>query len=229
MITNQKQIAEEFCSFFANEAFNLSTNLKGNISFDCCLKKVPFNSRTSFFFKPISRQDTINIVNNLKPKKSCGWDKISIDLIKNNINTLSAPLTYLINFSFSNGIFPLHCKIAVVKPFYKKGDSARFTNYIPISLLPILSKIIETVVKSQLVQYLSERDILTTAQYRFQKYRCTSDAAFALIQKINSILEHKDAVSGIFCDPSKAFDCVDHHILLEAIFLCHQGITASVV
>ena len=103
-----------------------------------------------FRFAPVSEEDVIKIIHNLKPKSSCGFDEISVKLIKFANNELCKPITVIINQCLETGIFPDKLKIAKVIPLFKKGDPEQIDKYRPISILPAISKIIEKTIFIQL-------------------------------------------------------------------------------
>ena len=94
-----------------------------------------------FRFAPVSEEDVIKIIHNLKPKSSCGFDEISVKLIKFAKNELCKHITVKVNQCLETGIFPDKLKIAKVIPLFKKGDPEQIDNYRPISILPAISKI----------------------------------------------------------------------------------------
>ena len=94
------------------------------------------------FITPVTNEELVNIVMGLKIS-SPGWDGLTADIIKNNINLFIQPLIHICNLSFSNGVFPAELKVAKVTPMYKTGDKMTLNNYRPISTLPIFSKILE--------------------------------------------------------------------------------------
>ena len=113
-------------------------------------------------------------------------------------------------------------KIARVVPLFKTGDRSLFTNYRPVSILPSFSKFLEKVVYSRLYNYLCKLEILCDNQFGFRKNHSTSLALIDLYEKVSLALDRKEHAVGIFLDLSKAFDTVDHNILLDK--LKHYGI-----
>jgi len=125
----------------------------------------------------------------------------------------------------ATGTFPDRLKYSEIKPIYKKGDKTQFENYRPISLLPIFSKIFEKVLYKRLYNHLITNNILVPEQFGFRCNTSTEAAIYTLISNILSSLNTKTLVGGLFCDLQKAFDCVDHDILLSKMKF--YGITGS--
>jgi hypothetical protein len=116
---------------------------------------------------------------------------------------------------FSTGTFPDRLKYSEIKPIYKKGDNTLTTNYRPISLLPVFSKIFEKVIYKRLYYHLILNNILVKEQFDFRCNSSTEVAVYTLINNILSSLNNRTIVGGLFCDLQKAFDCVNYDTLLS--------------
>ena len=121
---------------------------------------------SSFKFRNANREEIYKILINADPVKPCGTEKILGMFLKDGTELLTEPLCEIINLSLGSK-FPRMCKTAKVKPLYKKGKNTEPENYIPASLLPILSRIIERVTYNQLIEHLEKHDLLYKYQSSF--------------------------------------------------------------
>ena len=167
----------------------------------------------------------MEILNNLKPKASCGYEGISTKLLKTCKFEICKSLTLIINQTLSTGIFPDTLKIAKVIPLYKKGDKALFENYRPISVLPSISKIFERIIFNQINDHVTSHDFYYNGQYGFREKHSTQLAALELIDRITHELDMGNTPINIYIDLSKAFDTLHHTILISK--LQHYGITGA--
>ena len=124
------------------------------------------------------------------------------------------PLLHIFNLSSSRGIFPDSLKIGKVTPIYKAGDSSDLGNYRPISVLPCFSKILERIIYNRVYTYLQKNKILYYKQFGFQAGHSTDHAIIQLLDQIYENFEENKYMLGVFNGLSKAFDTVDHKILL---------------
>ena len=116
-------------------------------------------------------------------------------------------------------MFSQDLKIANVIPLYKANNEMEFSNYRPVSILPVFSKVIERIMYNRLFSYINENQLLYKLQFGFQKEKSTSMALIMLVDKISEALDKGDLAIGVFLDFSKAFDTVDHQILLQKLEL----------
>ena len=142
----------------------------------------------------------------LSAKRSCGYDDMSSIFLKKQITiSILKPLTIVINQVLDNRIFPDKLNIANVVPIFKKGDRTLTNNYRPISLLPVISKVIETTIYNQLSLYFESNTLFSDSQYGFRPTHSTEQATLELTDRITSAMDNNEVPIGIFLDLSKAF------------------------
>ena len=126
-------------------------------------------------------------------------------------------LCHICNLSFQVGKFPEQMKIAKVIPLYKSGERHHFTNNRPVSLLPRLSKILEKLFVGRLDTFINKHKLLSESQYGFRSQRSTAMAVLELIEEVTSSLDKKKFAVGVFIDLKKAFDTINHEILIKKL------------
>ena len=221
-IKNNKYIANHFNNFFINIGSKITKNIDVNEKpdFQYYINKTKIDS--VFHFEQISVIETQTIINKLKCKTSTGTDNVSQLLLKTLSHTLAEPLTCIINQSLIKGIFPNKLKIAKMIPIFKNGDQHDINNYRPISLLPSISKVFEKIVYNQIFQYFTINKLFHTNQYGFRAEHSTELALSEIIDRILLYLDQQKIPITIFIDLSKAFDTIDHSILISK--MKHYGI-----
>lgn len=164
---------------------------------------------------PVSVETVILTIKNLKETSSVGSDGISMRFIKDALYVIAFYLTCIINTSIVTGIFPTSWKHALVVPILKTGDVNDPNNFRPISLLPIISKLLEKVITNQLMYFLESSQSLSNTQHGFRPKLSTETALTVITNKIYSNMDSKKITLLTLCDLSKAFDSVSHEILLK--------------
>ena len=122
-------------------------------------------------------------------------------------------MTYLVNSSIKQEIFPSELKIAKLFPIFKAGDEQLITNYRLISVLNLFSKFFEKVVANDIFDFLESNNILYEHQHGFRKGHSTNHAAITLVERVAKALDTGKIVVGVYLDIRKAFDAIDHPIL----------------
>ena len=158
-----------------------------------------------------------NAFASLKANKSSGYDDISADVVKSVSDEIFVILKHIFNISLAKGDFPGKLKIARVTPIFKKGNNTLVSNYRPISVLPCFSKLLECIVYNRLYKFLVENNILYQKQFGFQNAHSTEPAILQLVNQITEAFSQGKYTLGISLDFSKAFDTVNHNILLEKL------------
>jgi hypothetical protein len=167
--------------------------------------------------KCVSPEEVIKIIKQMKKSKSTGWDDVPPFLLKLCANWLSYPMAFIINASFMSGVFPSLLKIGEVIPLFKGGDEMEMNNYRPIAILSAFSKIFEKAAATRIYNYVESNRLLSPCQFGFREAKSTTDAVTELVKQVSEAIDGSSHIVGMFCDLSRAFDCVNHNLLIEKL------------
>ena len=219
IVTNRREICTKSNEYFVNVARNLNIDKYSNLDTPDFKQYLRSSVNNSLFLSPITDNETHDIINSLDSNKS---NDISPKLLKTLCNSFCPILTYLFNSFMLTGTFPDELKIARVIPLFKSGNRNLMSNYRPISILPTLSKIFEKLIHVRIYQFLDENQVLYYFQFGFRKAHSTIHAVQTAIHSVTKALDTSFQCMGIFIDFSKAFDTIQHNILLDKLY--HYGV-----
>ena len=210
MIYDPQKICEAFNIHFATIGKKIGKNFKSHDS-------TPFsfpNSSTSFFFFPATPEEIYLLIGDIKTKKAVRENDISNNLLKLSNTVISPFICTIFNSCIQRGKFPDALKIAEVVPVFIKGDSNLLTNYRPISIVSQTSKIFEKLISNRINDYLEKYHLISDKQIGFRQNSLTSHAISNIHEKLSQNSDKGMYSCCIFLDLTKAFDTVNHDVLL---------------
>ena len=211
---NKDEIAETFNNFFTQVGNMLDKKIPQTTTDPVTFIKN--KNEANLFLKPCTEDETTKIVLKLKDC-AAGHDEMPSKILKDNIVFLTKYLTHLLNLSLINGVFPQELKIANIIPIFKAGENDIVSNFRPVSLLTTLSKIFERIFYNRLHDFFVKFKLFYDMQFGFRENHTTSMALLSLMDRIINAMEKDEYTIGIFLDFSKAFDTVNHKILLQKL------------
>ncbi|XP_039278721.1 uncharacterized protein LOC120350221 [Nilaparvata lugens] len=214
------EVAEVFNDYFAGVVSSnnrLSLGVFDGPSFcDLLVNSNPGNAAVSEM-PTWSEQEVVSIAKKLKMKMSSGSDGIPSKILNEFFHCVSGPVTQLLNRSCASGSFPACFKVSKLKPIFKKGSRKEVDKYRPIANLTSLSKVWERAIYDPLLAHFLNNNLLSECQYGFRAGMSTVDALESFISDIYSSLDQGVRVLGFFVDMKKAFDSLNHSILLRKL------------
>ena len=225
IIDDPTTITNNFNNFFVNVGPETEKSIPSvpNMSPTMYLKN---RNQFNLIIAHISEKEILDIINSLA-NKSTGPASIPLRLLRAVADIIVVPLCRIVNLSFSCGIFPDVLKVAKVVPLHKGGSTLECNNFRPISLLSIFDKIIEKLMHKRLYDFLEEHDILYKHQFGFRRFHSTAYSLVEITEKIKDSIDNGKYGCGIFIDLKKAFDTVNHKILLTK--LEHYGVRGNIL
>ncbi|KAL4227059.1 hypothetical protein ACF0H5_015033 [Mactra antiquata] len=217
VISDTPEVAEIFNDFFVNVAGSIGEDYVFDPKSHPSLDRINNQNfkQVSFMFELTNEENVCKVINKFNVKKATGVDNISVKMLKIAKPAIVQPLTNIINISISKNCFPDKLKLAQVTPLYKKGDALSKSNYRPVSILPISSKIFEKILSQQLTTYFD--DIFNKFLCAFRKGHGCQTTLLRLLEDWKQALDRHEYVAAILMDLSKAFDCLPHDILMEKL------------
>lgn len=220
-----KIIVEDFNRFFVSVGKN--TFEKSQQNYDNTgekLQPIPVNYNAlidTFRPKPVSEADLILAIKHMKNTNSYGCDGIPLRFLRDSLPITITYLTCIMNTSIVTGIFPKQWKHSIIVPIHKTGNVKEPNNYRPISLLPIVSKLLEKIIASQLCEFLESNHLLSVTQHGFRHNLSTNTALLSLSSTLYHNMDQRKVSLITLCDLSKAFDSVSHDRLIDKCVKLH--------
>ena len=192
-----------FCSVF-----------NSSVPYVPCDDPQPINGLTSI---TCSTNEVEHLLKTMRPDVATGPDSVSSIMLRNTASTISSPLTAIFIQSLAMGSVRSDWKQSNITPIYKKDDPALATNYRPISLLFLVSKVLERIIQNRLMRYLISNSYLSRFQFGFRPMGSTQEAILTATNDWHKTLDRGLSSAAVFFDLSKAFDTVPHHLLLQTL------------
>lgn len=220
VITNGNDIAKEFNLFFI-DAPRLIRNAITDIQHHEMFNQY-FQNRiipNSLFFPPTNGNEVFCVIKGLKNNKSPGNDRINSKILKRISIYIAEILAYLFNLSMLMGEFPTCLKSAIVIPLFKHGNREKTNCYRPISLLSVFAKVFEKIIKKRVMDFFRSYSYFSENQFGFRDGLSTEDALVTFLEDVYNGINDGKKCAALYIDITKAFDTVDHKILLEKLWM----------
>lgn len=212
LLSDSEEIANEFANYFSRIVYDLRLSYDFSTLHSCLYYSNEVMD--SFFINPVTDTEIINIINHLKNSSSLDVLGFNSNMIKYTVDIIAPILVHFINQCFIVGIVPDVLKTAITIPLLKKGRNDIMDNYRPIAIQPTILKIMEKAMKARIELFLNKHNMLSNHQHGFTKGKSTESALIEFLDEVHSNLNQKRCVAAVFIDIKRAFDMVDHKLLL---------------
>ena len=210
-VVKDNSIADVFNEYFCTVGTDLAKTFTNNSEYKSYLTD---QHEHNMFLTPVDEVELKEEINKLKTGKSPGIDGIPSVVLKATAEFITEPLTHIFNSSFMESTVPKTLKTAKIIPIYKKDEKNKPGNYRPISLLSIFNKLLEKLMYKRLYSFFTKYNLFNKYQFGFRKNYSTTLALIEIIDKVRKELDNGNNAIGIYLDLTKAFDLVNHDILL---------------
>ena len=216
-VTSTDELVDIFNDHFSNIGPKLAESIPNNndVNFRDFITQQKSKTKNSFSFRPVSVTLVYTLLVNLSTTKATGMDKISAKILQVAAPVIAPSLTEIFNMSIDSDQFPSDWKAARVIPLFKKGQRSMLDNYRPISILPVVSKLMERIMYDQMYEYLNQNNLFSKHQFGFRPYHSTTTTLLDCTNEWYTNMDRGLYNLVVFLDLKKAFDTVDHEILLS--------------
>ena len=227
-ITDKSLIVNELNKYFTNITANIGNEHDTNVAFNDENLKNFVSSRlntdeTSYEIPLLTPEQVLDIIKKIPSNKATGNDEISVKLLKEIAPVFINPLCKLMNISITTNAFPTKWKVAKVTPLHKDGPRNDRNNYRPISVLSVFSKILEKHVARSFINFLRDNKLLYKYQSAFRGNHSTETALIRLTDQILFNMDNDEITALVFLDFRKAFDVINHDLLLKKLSIYGVG------
>ena len=211
--------ADELNSFFVSVGPRIATEIRNQNTGTYTYARLPRVGACGFQPRPISLGELECTVFSMRNSAACGADGVCIRMLKTSFLAIGSVIQHIINTCISKSDIPEQWKHSIVHPIFKSGNPSDPSNFRPISLVPVIMKVVERVIQQQLQHYLSQNHLLAPSQHGFRPQHSTETALLSVTDRILAATDRGDISFLCLIDLSKCFDVIDHKLLLDKLAL----------